>query len=133
MTKYVISNAIVIDDTAEALKFYADLLDLEPLATHNYEDVFQKGEKLTIITLQTEGGDIIELYDFGDSVPIYDNELQQYNHIAFGVTNFDELFKKLEQNEVVFDKYPELVNGVKTLFCRDFSGNLIKIVEIKNE
>jgi catechol 2,3-dioxygenase-like lactoylglutathione lyase family enzyme len=82
----------------------------------------------TKIILSNNKTQRIELYEFAEKQHFYQN---QTHHLAFTVENLREAHKKLEEIGIKFISKPTLdkENKHKLCFCRDFSYNLIELVE----
>jgi catechol 2,3-dioxygenase-like lactoylglutathione lyase family enzyme len=70
----------------------------------------------------------IELYEFAERQHFYQN---QTHHLAFTVESIKEVYKKLQEIGIKFVSNPvfDKEKKHKLCFCRDFSYNLIELVE----
>ncbi len=131
---------IVVKDLDRALYFYRDLLGFKEIKRETLDKDFVKklfgsNLKLTYIKLaliqdvNSTYPPLLELYYFKEECKQHD--YFKYNHISLTVDNLDKLFDKLKSEGVGFLGEPTLDSNKKhkILFCRDYSGNLVELVE----
>lgn len=139
MIKAIRHFGITVRNLEQDLFFYKKLLGFEEVKREelegNYIDNLLniKGVKLTYVKLKLKGTKVLlELWYF----PNMSFVEQHSSHFALTVDNLDELITRLNDNKIGFFSPPiqHDKNKVRVCFCRDFSGNIIELVEeIKNE
>ena len=132
MVKNIRHFGITIRNLEQDLYFYKKLLGFEEVKREELEGNYIenllniKGIKLTYVKLKLKGTKVLlELWYFPNM-----NFVEQHSsHFALTVDNLDELITKLNDNKIAFFSPPIENNKVKVCFCRDFSGNIIELVE----
>lgn len=112
--------SMVVADTQKALVFYRDIMGLEVDA--NRPDLSFSGAWLTI----AEGQQIHLLeVDNPDSVerPAHGG---RDRHAAFRVSDLEAIRQRLESYNMI---YTMSQSGRRALFCRDFDGNTLELIE----
>lgn len=112
--------SMVVADTEKALVFYRDIMGLEVDA--NRPDLSFSGAFLII----AEGQQLHLLeVDNPDSLerPVHGG---RDRHVAFRVSDLDAMRHRLECHDQV---YTMSKSGRKALFCRDFDGNTLELIE----
>jgi catechol 2,3-dioxygenase-like lactoylglutathione lyase family enzyme len=140
MIENIRHTAIIVGDLIKSLKFYRDILELKFIVekTIEGEDItqllgFHYPAKLTYIKLATKWySSLIELIYF-HTPPLYwvnpGSDFPKYHHIALTVDNLDKLIIKLKRHNIKLLSEPKVMYNCKLVFCRDFEGNLIELVE----
>jgi len=131
---------IVVNDLQNMLHFYSEILGMDVISNEfeeghflnkilGYNDI--KGD---IIKLGKDNKTIVELLDFNKKEINSNKTLIKngFTHFAITVSNVDELYNKLLQNNFFVISNPQVsVNKkFKVCFCQDPEGNFIEIVEI---
>ncbi len=113
-------SSMVVANTEKALEFYADLLELE--VDSNRPELDYPGVWLNVGALQ------IHLLEVPNPDPV-ENRPQHGGHdrhLALRVRSLDEIIKRLDQAGI---SYSVSRSGRKALFCRDYDGNAIELIE----
>ncbi|MBB6370423.1 glyoxalase superfamily protein [Chryseobacterium shigense] len=117
MIKRIVAN-IKAEDLSKADHFYQDILGLEILMDHGWIKTFGNNEQARVqVSFATQGGDNTE-------VPL----------LSIEVDNADELYEKIKQED--FEITYEITDedwGVRRFFVKDPFGNLINILEHKQD
>ena len=129
MLKEMVYVGLSVRNEKKALDFYCGILGFEViekgLVNENFSNKVLKIKNLNYIKVGNENL-VIELY-----VMPRDYEKGKWNHIAFAVDNVDNVYKSLFESKVRFISEPTVdeTGKFKICFCKDFDGNLIKLVE----
>jgi catechol-2,3-dioxygenase len=122
------------------LHFYSEILGMDVISNEleegnflnkilGYNDI--KGD---IIKLGKDNKTIVELLDFNKKEINSNKTLIKngFTHFAITVSNVEELYDKLLQNNffVISDPQVSVNKKFKVCFCKDPEGNFIEIVEI---
>lgn len=127
---------IMVKDLKRAVEFYKNLFGFKEIVRENLGKKFVKNVfninnyNLTYVKLQYRK-DVLELYFFEPELYYY-----SFNHIAFTVQNVDKVYRNLEYTKAnnIIKPFYNKSKTCKLMFCRDFEGNLLELVEeIKNE
>lgn len=112
--------SLIVADTGRALQFYRDILGL-PVDESRPEMVFA-GAWLTI------GDGQIHLMELPNPDPVDGRPEHggRDRHLALSVENLDVLVRKLEEAGIACTRSQ---SGRAALFCRDFDGNAIELIE----
>jgi catechol-2,3-dioxygenase len=131
---------IVVNDLQNMLHFYSEILGMDVISNEleeghflnkilGYNDI--KGD---IIKLGKDNKTIVELLDFNKKEINSNKTLIKngFTHFAITVSNVEELYDKLLQNNffVISDPQVSVNKKFKVCFCKDPEGNFIEIVEI---
>lgn len=133
---------IVVNDFKRAIYFYRVLLGLKIESDKIEEGEFIdrilgiKGGRVRVIKLSGIKGGLVELlYYYQPQRKKKRNKHINgfgYTHFAITVDDIDEEYVKLKKKRVFFVSVPG-VNPAKTakvVFCRDYDGNFIELVEV---
>jgi len=129
MFKEIVQVGLSVKNEKKALDFYCNILGFKVMekgmANENFSNKVLKIKNLNYIKVG-KGNIIIELY-----VMPRDFEKGKWNHIAFSVNNIDDVYTSLLESKVRFISEPTVdeTGEFKICFCKDFDGNLIKLVE----
>lgn len=112
---------MIVEDTERALKFYGGILGLE-LDTSRPE-LGYPGAWLKVGDAQ------IHLLELPNPDPITDRPKHggRDRHLALVITNLDVIQSSLEESGV---DYTLSKSGRRALFCRDYDGNALELIEI---
>ena len=112
--------SLIVADTRHALDFYVNILCLEIENTR--PDLGYPG-----VWLKVGGGQIhlLEVANPYSSSNRTEHGGRDY-HVALQVSDIEEVIKRLETAGVAYSKSK---SGRAALFCRDFDGNVIEVVE----
>lgn len=113
--------SVLVKDTDRALDFYIGVLGLEQ--DHDRPDLSYPGAWLNL----GEGGQI-HLIELPNPDPV-DNRPEhggRDRHTALTVTGLDGIIAELEQAQLPFTLSS---SGRRALFCRDFDGNTLELIE----
>jgi len=113
--------SVLVKDTDRALDFYIGVLGLEQ--DHDRPDLSYPGAWLNL----GEGGQI-HLIELPNPDPV-DNRPEhggRDRHTALTVTGLDGIIAELEQAKLPFTLSS---SGRRALFCRDFDGNTLELIE----
>ena len=131
---------IVVNNLDTMLFFYSEVLGMEIISNEIEEGLFLN--KILgydniigrIIKLGKDKKTIVELLDFNKKEDNYNKTLIKngFSHFAITVSDVNELYKKLIQNNFFVVSEPQIsVNKkFKVCFCRDPEENFVEIVEI---
>ena len=112
--------SLIVADTQKALEFYVGILDLE--VDHCRPDLGYPGAWVWVATQQ------IHLLEVPN--PDAENERPEHggrdHHIAMQVSNLSVIIRRLEEAGVLYSKSK---SGREALFCGDFDGNAIELLE----
>lgn len=136
MIKNIRHTGIVVKDLKKSLHLYQDILGMEKFSEGNLntdlvKKLYNVDSKLTYVKLKAiednnEHLFLLELiYYHKKNIEIP----KTYNHIAFTIYNIQEVYWRLKENEVQVYSAPIKHNNVKLMFCRDYDGNLLELVE----
>lgn len=112
--------SFIVADTARALSFYCDTLGLEQ--DHGRPDLGYPGAWLQV------GAGQIHLLELPNPDPI-DNRPEhggRDRHLAMTVTDLEIIKAALKQAGI---RFTESKSGRRALFCRDYDGNAIELIE----
>ncbi len=108
---------LVVDDLAEACRFYEQEFDLEPLPAFKFDYPAQ-------------------FYRINDEQQLHLTEWEDKpsfrGHVAIQVADFSDCFRRMKARGAIdttpWGKVRRLPDGVMQMFIRDPSGNLVEIV-----
>lgn len=114
--------SLIVENTAKALEFYCDLLGLEQ--DMNRPDLGYPGAWLNV------GQQQIHLLELTNPDPVTGRPEHggRDRHTAFGVDDLGAIESKLEIADIAFTRSK---SGRNAIFCRDFDGNGIELIEIQ--
>ena len=112
--------SMVVASTARALLFYRDVMGLE-VATDRPILAFEGawlivGEGQQIHLLEVPNPDSLDRPEHGG----------RDRHVAFRVSNLNTIRARLEEANIM---YTMSKSGRKALFCRDFDGNTLELIQ----
>jgi len=112
--------SLIVADTGKALEFYKGILGLE--VDESRPDLGYPGAWLQV------GCNQIHLLEVPnpDSVENRPEHGGRDHHVALQVKDLELLIKRLEAGNLAYSKSK---SGRAALFCRDFDGNAIELVE----
>jgi len=126
----------------KALEFYRDLLGLKIQGTTDEKGDFisqlLSNENIEVKTVKLSADDNatrIELLQFFSPKSNQNEKIgllrPGFTHVALTVSNLDETYSRLRENNVQFNCPPTISpNGkLKVTFCRDFEGNHLELIE----
>jgi catechol 2,3-dioxygenase-like lactoylglutathione lyase family enzyme len=136
---------IVVEDMERSLRFYRDALGFSIVV-----DEIEKGEYLSrliglndaierVVKVAVQDGTVIELMEMlsplAQMPSTYDFNVIGCNHIAFTVTDIEQIYTNLKSVGVEFISEPlsSPYDPVKTMFCYDPDKTLVQFVEIFDE
>ena len=127
---------IVVKNIENSLKFYRDLLGLQIQRAMNESGEYIdnmlgfKDVKVKTVKMSAPNGlTLVELLEFdvprGSNLPRHVNDLGA-SHVAFTVSNIDEVYDKLKQSGIKFNASPQLSPDgyAKVTFCFFLNGAL---------
>lgn len=122
LVKSIDHCSLIVTKTDKALKFYAGILALE--LDESRPDLAYPGAWLQV------GNGQIHLLEVPnpDSVENRPEHGGRDHHVALQVSDLDTLIQRLEAAGIAYSKSK---SGRAALFCRDYDGNAIELVEIK--
>lgn len=114
--------SIIVQNTARALEFYSDILGLK--LDDSRPDLGYAGAWLQV------GGSQIHLLELPNPDPVEGRPAHggRDRHIALRVSRLAVIEEALSQREIV---YTLSKSGRRALFCRDFDGNALELIEKK--
>ena len=112
--------SMIVAETAKALEFYMDILGLE--LDDSRPDLGYPGAWLQLANGQ------IHLLEVANPDPIENRPEHggRDRHLALQVSDLTEIIQRLENVGITYSKSK---SGRAALFCRDFDGNAIELVE----
>lgn len=112
--------SLIVANTAKSLEFYADILELK-LDTSR-PDMDYAGAWLQL------GNGQIHLLEVAnpDSIDNRPAHGGRDRHLALQVSDLNVVIQRLEQAGIIYSKSK---SGRAALFCRDYDGNAIELVE----
>ncbi len=126
--------ALVVADLKQSIQWYQDTFEFQLEREFAFDDV-----GLKIAHIITDSGLRIELLEQSGSAPSPDLGRDVFSalytqgakHIGFQVSNIEAVAQKLQQQGIEFVLPITVVEpaGVRNLWIRDNSGNLIEIVQ----
>ena len=140
--KNIRHTGIVVSDMDRSLKFYRDLMGLEPVIDFTEESEYidtisgLNGVKLRMVKLVTEDGGMIELLHYTSHPQPGRHNNRLYNigpaHVAFTVEDVDKTFADWSAKGVRFNSPPTMSPDgyAKVTFCKDPDGTFLEIVEV---
>ena len=120
LVKAIDHCSLIVADTEKALEFYKGILGLQ--CDDSRPDLGYPGAWLQIGCTQ------IHLLEVPNPDSIEDRPAHggRDHHVALQVSDLDELISRLEAASMPYTKSK---SGRAALFCRDFDGNAIELVE----
>jgi glyoxylase I family protein len=120
MVKKFLHASVLVADTSRSLAFYADILGLQP--DEQRPDLGYPGAWLNV------GEQQIHLIQLPNPDPVLGRPEHGGwdRHIALGVSDMEQLLRRLEQNQIPFTKSR---SGRGAIFFRDPDGNAIECVQ----
>ena len=112
--------SLIVADTGKALEFYKGILDLE--VDISRPDIGYPGAWLQV------GSSQIHLLEVPDpyAQAVRPEHGGRDNHVALQVSDLDEIIHRLQAAGIAYSKSK---SGRMALFCRDFDGNAVELVE----
>jgi glyoxylase I family protein len=112
--------SLIVKNTAKALEFYRDLLGLD--VDPNRPDLGFPGAWLSL------AGQQIHLLELPNPDPQTDRPEHggRDRHLALLVSNLEEMEQRLQLQGIA---YTRSYSGRQALFCRDYDGNTVELVE----
>ena len=133
---------IVVRDIDKALHFYRDLLGLNIVKNMNEQDPYidtilnLHGVSVRTVKMAANDGNLVELLHFKSHLAVTEKQKEIYSvgcsHVAFTVENIDEEYKRLRNENVIFNSLPQYSPDgyAKVAFCKDPDGTSIELVEV---
>jgi len=112
--------SLIVADTDKALEFYKGILGLE--VDESRPDIGYPGAWLQVGSSQIH---LLEVPDPYASVNRPEHGGRD-NHVALQVSDLEEIIRRLQAADI---GYSRSKSGRVALFCRDFDGNAIELVE----
>jgi len=112
--------SLIVADTGKALEFYKGILNLE--VDESRPDIGYPGAWLQVGSSQIH---LLEVPDPYASVNRPEHGGRD-NHVALQVSDLEEIIRRLQAAGIAYSKSK---SGRMALFCRDFDGNAIELVE----
>ena len=133
-------TGIVVNDLPLAIYFYRDLLGLKIIKRTDEKNHFIKRvcgideAGLTTVKMAMRDGGIIELLYYRSHLsgrPSGEIYRPGLSHIAFTVKDLEVIYRTLSEAGIQFISAPLISSDrrTKVVFCRDFQGNFIELVE----
>lgn len=112
--------SMIVAETAKALEFYMDILGLE--LDDSRPDLGYPGAWLQLANGQ------IHLLEVANPDPVENRPEHggRDRHLALQVSDLSEIIQRLENVGITYSKSK---SGRAALFCRDFDGNAIELLE----
>jgi len=120
LVKAIDHCSLIVAETAKALEFYMDILGLE--LDDSRPDLGYPGAWLQLANGQ------IHLLEVANPYPVENRPEHggRDRHLALQVSDLTEIIQRLENVGITYSKSK---SGRAALFCRDFDGNAIELVE----
>ena len=112
--------SLIVANTSKALEFYKGILDLE--VDISRPDIGYPGAWLQV------GSSQIHLLEVPDpyAQAVRPENGGRDNHVALQVSDLEEIIRRLQTAGIGYSKSK---SGRMALFCRDYDGNTIELVE----
>jgi len=112
--------SLIVVNTSKALEFYKGILDLE--VDISRPDIGYPGAWLQV------GSSQIHLLEVPDpyAQAVRPEHGGRDNHVALQVSDLEEIIRRLQAAGIAYSKSK---SGRMALFCRDYDGNTIELVE----
>ena len=112
--------SLIVVNTSKALEFYKGILDLE--VDISRPDIGYPGAWLQV------GSSQIHLLEVPDpyAQAVRPEHGGRDNHVALQVSDLEEIIRRLQAAGIAYSKSK---SGRMALFCRDYDGNAIELVE----
>ena len=112
--------SMLVENTQKALEFYIDLLGLE--LDHQRPDLGYPGAWINL------GGQQIHLLELPNPDPRCGRPEHggRDRHLAVLVDDLTEITNRLEQRHIL---YTRSKSGRQAVFCRDYDGNALELIE----
>jgi glyoxylase I family protein len=114
--------SLIVANTRKALEFYTGILALELDETR--PDLGYPGAWLQVGNGQIHLLEVVNPYSV-DNRPEHGG---RDHHVALLVYDLDTLIQRLEAASLAYSRSK---SGRRALFCRDYDGNVIELVEVK--
>jgi catechol 2,3-dioxygenase-like lactoylglutathione lyase family enzyme len=140
ITKAVRHIGIFTNKINDMIEFYTNILGLK-VVYDNIEEIqdmlgLSHGIMVRVIKMATEDGSQVELLDDIDNqmIPLLPQGRRYFghglSHIALSVKDLDSIYNKLvEHGNFVYTDSVYDAGLVRVLFCEDFDGNTLELVE----
>lgn len=122
----VLETALYVDDLARAVRFYSDVLDLEPLYRDNRLCAFSVGGR-NVLLLFPRGGSLETVHMPGGTIPPHDGAGPV--HVAFAIAK-DALpawEERLNANSIAIEGRTRWTRGGESIYFRDPDGHLLEL------
>ncbi|MCV0400953.1 MAG: VOC family protein [Nitrosopumilus sp.] len=133
---------LVVSNMEKALKFYQDLLGLHVQGKTDENGEFistvLSSQNIKVKTVKLSADDNstrLELLQFENPKINQTKKISLFEpgftHIALTVKNLDEIYLRLKNSKTEFNSIPTISsNGtLKVVFCKDFEGNYLELIE----
>lgn len=126
----ILETALYVRDVAEAIKFYRDIIGLEPVGKVSERNAFFRcGDGILLLfkaeeTLKPAAPGSLPVLPHGTSGP---------GHMCFAATRdeIDDWRKHLAMHGIAIESELEWPNGARSIYFRDPSGNSLEFAEPK--
>ncbi|OYR19972.1 VOC family protein [Brucella thiophenivorans] len=126
----ILETALYVRDVAEAIKFYRDIIGLEPVGKVSERNAFFRcGDGILLLfkaaeTLKSAAPGSLPVPPHGTSGP---------GHVCFAATchEIDDWRNYLEKHDIAIESDFEWPNGARSIYFRDPSGNSLEFAEPK--
>lgn len=126
----ILETALYVRDVAEAVRFYGDILGLEPVGKSSERNAFFRcGDGILLLfkaeeTLKPPAPDALPVPAHGTSGP---------GHVCFAAerAEIENWCMHLQKHGVAVEADFEWPNGARSIYCRDPSGNSLEFAEPK--
>ncbi len=126
----ILETALYVRDVAEAVRFYGDILGLEPVGRSSERNAFFRcGDGILLLfkaeeTLKPPAPDALPVPLHGTSGP---------GHVCFAAerAEIENWRTHLQKHGVAIESDFEWPNGARSIYCRDPSGNSLEFAEPK--
>ena len=122
----VLETALYVDDLERAVRFYSDVLELEPLYRDNRLCAFSVGGR-NVLLLFPRGGSLETVHMPGGTIPPHDGAGPV--HIAFAIAK-DALpawEERLSVNSIAIEGRTRWKRGGESIYFRDPDGHLLEL------
>ncbi len=120
LVKSIDHCSLIVENTAKALEFYIDILSLE--VDESRPDLGYPGAWLQVGNCQIH---LLEVPN-PDSAENRPEHGGRDHHVALQVSDLNTVIQRLENASLSYSKSK---SGRAALFCRDYDGNAIELVE----
>jgi catechol 2,3-dioxygenase-like lactoylglutathione lyase family enzyme len=122
----VLETALYVDDLDRAVRFYADILALEPLYRDSRLCAFSVGGR-SVLLIFPRGGALETVRMPGGTSPPHDGSGPLHVAFAIGKDELPEWERRLAANAVAIEGRTKWSRGGESIYFRDPDGHLLEL------